>query len=98
MVIRGLLLEVEHSDLWATELELIMIHSISSFHPNQAALTLVSPRRPSESPSHVTRQYCCAAAKEFRPFEGTDDGAAYILELTHLLGTHEVPVHSGLAN
>ena len=33
-----------------------------------------------------------AAAKEFRPFEGKEDGAAYILELTHLLGTHEVPV------
>jgi hypothetical protein len=32
-----------------------------------------------------------AAAKEFRPFEGKEDGAAYILELTHLLGTHEVP-------
>ncbi len=33
-----------------------------------------------------------AAAKEFRAFEGKEDGAAYILELTHLLGTHEVPV------
>jgi hypothetical protein len=33
-----------------------------------------------------------AAAKEFRSFEGKEDGAAYILELTHLLGTHEVPV------
>ena len=33
-----------------------------------------------------------SAAKEFRPFEGKEDGAAYILELTHLLGTHEVPV------
>ena len=33
-----------------------------------------------------------AAAKEFRPFEGKEDGAAYTLELTHLLGTHEVPV------
>jgi hypothetical protein len=33
-----------------------------------------------------------AAAKEFRPFEGKEDGAAYVLELTHLLGTHEVPV------
>jgi hypothetical protein len=32
------------------------------------------------------------AAKEFRPFEGKEDGAAYILEFTHLLGTHEVPV------
>jgi hypothetical protein len=32
------------------------------------------------------------AAKEFRPFEGKEDGAAYILELTHLLGTHEVPI------
>jgi hypothetical protein len=32
-----------------------------------------------------------SAAKEFRPFEGKEDGAAYILELTHLLGTHEVP-------
>jgi hypothetical protein len=30
------------------------------------------------------------AAKEFRPFEGKEDGTAYILELTHLLGTHEV--------
>jgi hypothetical protein len=25
-------------------------------------------------------------------FEGKEDGASYILELTHLLGTHEVPV------
>ena len=33
-----------------------------------------------------------AAAKEFCPFYGKEDGAAYILELTHLLGTHEVPV------
>ena len=33
-----------------------------------------------------------AAAKDFRGFEGKEDGAAYILELTHLLGTHEVPV------
>ena len=33
-----------------------------------------------------------AAAKEFRSFEGKEDGATYILELTHLLATHEVPV------
>ncbi len=33
-----------------------------------------------------------AAAKKFRACEGKEDGAAYILELTHLLGTHEVPV------
>ena len=33
-----------------------------------------------------------SAAKEFRSFEGKEDGAAYILELTHLLGTHEIPV------
>ena len=25
-------------------------------------------------------------------FDGKEDGAAYVLELTHLLGTHEVPV------
>ncbi len=29
------------------------------------------------------------AANEFCPFEGKDDRAAYILELNHLLGTHE---------
>jgi hypothetical protein len=33
-----------------------------------------------------------APAKEFRPFEGKEDGAGYILKLTHLLGTREVPV------
>ena len=33
-----------------------------------------------------------AAAKEFRSFEGKEDGATFILELTHLLATHEVPV------
>ena len=32
------------------------------------------------------------AAKDFRPFDGQEDGAAYILELTHLLGAHQVPV------
>lgn len=32
------------------------------------------------------------AAKDFRPFEGKEDGAAYVLELTHLLGTHAIPV------
>ena len=33
-----------------------------------------------------------AAAKDFRPFEGKEDAAAYIFEFTHLLGTHEIPV------
>jgi hypothetical protein len=33
-----------------------------------------------------------AAAKEFRPFEGKEDGATYILEFTRLLGTHEIAV------
>jgi hypothetical protein len=34
-----------------------------------------------------------AALKDFRPFDGTAgaDGATYLLELTHLLGTHEIP-------
>jgi sRNA-binding protein len=46
-----------------------------------------------QTPSTASVGYrICAAAKEFRPFEGKEDGAAYILELTHLLGTHEVPV------
>ena len=33
------------------------------------------------------------ALKDFRSFDGTpgSDGAAYLLELTHLLGTHEIP-------
>jgi hypothetical protein len=46
-----------------------------------------------QTPSTASAGYRIgAAAKEFRPFEGKEDGAAYILELTHLLGTHEVPV------
>jgi hypothetical protein len=46
-----------------------------------------------QTPSNTSGGYRIgAAAKEFRPFEGKEDGAAYILELTHLLGTHEVPV------
>ena len=32
------------------------------------------------------------AAKDFRSFDGEEEGAAYILELTHLLGAHQVPV------
>ncbi len=39
-----------------------------------------------------------AAAKEFLSFEGMEDGAAYILELTHLLGKHREVLVSGRAN